>query len=116
MSLEDHTETTRTEHEHAKLTLARLLNGRGYEDRISATELSEHVPVAASTVRDLIVEIRQERGIAVYSKGSGYWHIQDPDELADAVERINDVISTKQQTKRELTAAFNNQRYGGNDE
>jgi len=116
MSLEDHTETTRTEHEHAKLTLARLLKGRAYDDRISATELSEHVPVAASTVRDLVVEVRRERGIAVYSKGSGYWHIQDADELADAVDRINDVIATKQQTKRELTGAFNQQKYGDSNE
>lgn len=111
MSLEDHTKTTRTEHEHAKLTLARMLKGRDYEDRISASDLADHVPVAASTVRDLVKEVRRERGLAVYSKGSGYWHIQDADELDDAVERINDVIETKERTKRELTQGFNAGRY-----
>lgn len=109
--LEDYTETDRTDHERAKLTLARMLSGRDYEHRMSCTELAEHVPVAASTVRDLVKEIRRERGIAVYSRGSGYWHIQDADELADAVERINDVIATKERTKQELTRAFNVERY-----
>lgn len=115
MSLEQHTDSTRSDHERAKLTLARMLSGRSYEDRISATDLAEHVPVAASTVRDLVAEIRRERGLAIYSRGSGYWHIQSADELGDAVERINDVIATKQETKRELTSAFNRQRYGGQE-
>lgn len=111
MSLDDYTETDRTDHEHAKLVLARMLSGRNYDDRISATELSEYVPVAASTVRDLVKEVRRDRGLAVYSKGSGYWHITDADELADAVDRIDDVIETKQATKQELTRAFNRGRY-----
>ena len=111
MSLEQHTSTNRTDHEITKLTLTRLLKGRDYDDRMSATELAEHVPVAASTVRDLVKEVRRERGIAIYSRGSGYWHIQDADELADAVERIDDVIETKQRTKQELTKAFNVEKY-----
>jgi len=78
---------------------------------MSATALAEHVPVSASTVRDLVKEVRRERGIAVYSKGSGYWHIQDADELSDAVGRIDDVIETKQRTKQELTRAFNVEKY-----
>lgn len=110
-ALEQHTITNRSEHEYAKLRLAQLLQGRDYENRISATDLAEHVPVAPSTVRDLVKEVRRERGIAVYSKGSGYWHIQDADELADAVTRIDDVIETKEQTKRELTRAFNMEKY-----
>ena len=111
MSLENFTESDRTDHEMAKLQLAQMLNGRAYEDRVSASDLAEHVPVAASTVRDLVKEIRRERGIAVYSKGSGYWHIQEPDELSDAIEAINDEINTRQETKRQLTKAFNRGRY-----
>jgi glycosyltransferase involved in cell wall biosynthesis len=111
MSLEDYTQTDRTDHERAKLHLAQLLNGRDYDDRLSASALAEHVPVAASTVRDLVKEIRRERGIAVYSKGSGYWHIQDPDELAEAIDAINDEIETRQETKQQLTRAFNRGKY-----
>jgi len=66
-ALEQYTETSRTDHEMAKLTLARLLKGRDYDGRMSATALAEHVPVSASTVRDLVKEVRRERGIAVYA-------------------------------------------------
>lgn len=111
MSLENFTDSDRTDHEMAKLKLAYMLQGRDYENRLSASELAEHVPVAASTVRDLVKEVRRERGIAVYSKGSGYWHIQDPDELSEAIEAINDEINTRQETKRQLTKAFNAGQY-----
>lgn len=107
MSLDDHTDSDRTDHDAAKLQLARMLSGRAYEDRISATDLARHVPVSASTVRDLVGELRREYGIAVYSRGSGYYEIQDADELADVLGQIDDQIETRQETKRHLTAAYN---------
>lgn len=107
MSLEEHTESDRTDHEIAKLELARMLSGRTYEDRISATDLAQHVPVAASTVRDLVGELRADYGIAAYSRGSGYYEIQTADELAEVLGKIDDQIETRQETKRELTAAYN---------
>lgn len=107
MSLENYTESDRTDHEIAKLRLARMLSGRSYEDRISATDLAKHVPVAASTVRDLVGELRTEYDIAAYSRGSGYYEIETADELAEVLGQIDDQIETRQETKRELTAAFN---------
>lgn len=107
MSLEHHTDSDRTDHEIAKLKLARMLDGRPYEDRISATDLATHVPVSASTVRDLVGELRSDYGIAAYSRGSGYYEIQDADELAAVLGKIDEQIETRRQTKRDLTAAYN---------
>jgi len=107
MSLKDYTETDRTDHEIAKIQLARMLHGRTYEHRISAKELAKHVPVSTSTVRDLIGELRREHRIPVYSKGSGYFEIQSPEELQNALDSIDEQIQTKKQTKHELTASFN---------
>jgi len=107
MSLEDYTESDRTEHDAAKLKLARMLSGRRYEDRISAGDLAQHVKPSESTVRSLIRRLRSEYGIAVYSRGSGYYEIQTADELAEVLGKIDDQIETRQATKRELTAAYN---------
>lgn len=107
MSLEDHTISSATDHEIAKMKLARMLKGRHYKDRISAKELAKHVPVSKSTVRDLIGELRREHKVPVYSRGSGYYEIQSADELQDALDLIDEKIQTKKQTKFELTASFN---------
>lgn len=109
MNLENYTDSDRTDHEIAKLKLARMLQGRTYEDRISARDLAKHVPVSVSTVRDLIGELRREHQVPVYSRGSGYFEIQDVDELERALQQIDEQIQTKRQTKHELTASFNRQ-------
>jgi DNA-binding GntR family transcriptional regulator len=111
MTLDDYTDADRTDHEAAKLRLAHDLAGRGYDDRISSTDLAAGLPVSPSTVRDLIAELRRERGLAVYSFGSGYFEVQDADDLERAVGQIEEMIATKQQTKRELLTAFD----GGDD-
>lgn len=112
MTLDDYTDSDRTDHEVAKLRLAHDLAGRGYDDRISSTDLAAGLPVSASTVRDLIADLRRERGLAVYSFGSGYFEIQDADDLDRAVGQIDEMIATKQRTKQELLAAFD----GGSDD
>jgi len=111
-ALEEYTDTDRTDHEVALATLRDELKGRGYEDRISAGDLAEQVPVSRSTVYDLIQELRQEWGMAVYSR-QGYFVIQSPERLDDVIEQINEEISTKQQTKQDLVRNFNRERYNG---
>jgi len=106
--LADYTESDELTHEEAKVRIRNLLHGRDYDDRLSAKALAGRCPgVAASTVRDLVAEVRREYGIAVYSRGSGYWHLQSVGEFEDALGRIDDQIETKRETKRELAAAFN---------
>lgn len=106
--LPHYTESDELTHEQAKAHIRNLLKGRTYDERISARELAERCPgVSESTVRDLVIQVRQEYDVPVYSRGSGYWELQDREELHDAIERINDQIRTKERTMEELAAAFN---------
>jgi len=57
-----------------------------------------------------VAEVRRDYDLAVYSRGSGYWHLTDADEFEDAVKRIDDQIETKERTKRELARAYNRRR------
>jgi len=106
--LADYTESDELTHEEAKVRIRNLLHGRDYDDRLSAQALSGRCPgVAASTVRDLVADVRREHNVAVYSRGPGYWHLQTSDELDDSLGRIDAQTETKRETKRELAAAFN---------
>ena len=110
-NLADYTESDELDHEQAKARIRNVLVGRDYDNRLSARELSERCPgVSTSTVRDLVAEVRRDYNVAIYSRGSGYWHIQDGSELDEAIGRINDQIATKEETKRELAEAFNRSR------
>jgi hypothetical protein len=110
-TLADFTESDALTHEQAKIRIRNTLVGRPYEDRLSAADLAERCPgVSTSTVRDLVADVRREYNVAVYSRGSGYWHLQTSDELDDALGRIDEQIETKRETKRELAAAFNRGR------
>jgi len=110
--LEQYTDTDRTDHEVALATLRDELRGRGYEDRISGKELAEKLPVSRSTTYDLIQELRQEWGMAVYSR-QGYFVIQDPERLDAVIEQIDEQIATMQETKQDLVRNFNRERYNG---
>ena len=110
-TLADYTYSDELDHEQAKARIRNLLVGRDYDDRLSCSDIATRCPgVSASTVRDLVADVRREYNVAVYSRGSGYWHLQSVDELDDALARIDDQIETKRETKRELAAAFNRGR------
>ena len=107
MSLEDHTETDKPDHEVAKSALRRVLISEchGKENAMSGKALAAQTPVSSSTIRDLIGELRRDEGIPVYSLGQGYFVISDADEFRECVERIDKEIKTRQETKRELYEA-----------
>jgi len=107
MSLEDYTESDRSDHELAKAQLKHELSETSRENTRTGKELAEKVPVSVSTVRDLIQEVRQE-GMAVWSEGHGYYLIRDVDELENAIGSINEVINTMKQTQQNLCEAFKN--------
>jgi len=46
-----------------------LVDARGYDNRVSAKNLAEHTTVSASTVRDIVTELRVEFGLPVASLG-----------------------------------------------
>ena len=106
MSLEEYTESDRTDHEIAKDTLRYTLlhDCIGRSNATSGHELAADTPVSSSTIRDLIKELRAE-GIPVVSLGQGYFVINTSDEFSTVIERIDKEIATRQETKRELYAA-----------
>jgi len=99
--------------EQAKLRLAKFLNANanGRDNAVPGTELAEKVPQSYSTVRDMVLELRSERGLAVKGCNDGYYIVHDPDELDRVVGQLNDQIATTERRKRELVQAFNRGRY-----
>jgi len=92
----------------SKRKLERVLQYHDSRDRaISANELAQMVPIKATTVRDCIHELRSEASLPIVACSQGYYLISDPDELERELDRIEDEIQTREETKRELCAAFN---------
>ena len=114
MNTDDHTDADAETNARATVAIRNLLAGRDYDDRLTqsdlATRVNERLPgdaaVSTSTVRSLVRRVRAEYNLAVYSRGSGYYHIQSDDALDDALGRIDEAIATKEETKTELAAAF----------
>jgi len=86
---------------------ALLTQARGYDNRTSAKDLAAQTTVSASTVRDIVTELRVEFGVPVASLGNGYFVISDPDELDRVLQSYRDEIATKRERMREITAAYN---------
>jgi len=112
-NVDHHTDTDASTHEQAKRALAeRLANHhRGRENAVSSRELAESVPVSASTVRDLIAEIRREFNLPIGSS-NGYFVIDDADELARQIDRQKRQAETSMQTAEDMAAAWNRNRRG----
>jgi len=107
-----HAESDEVTVHQAKDQIARLLsNNPGREDAISSRALGEKVGLKATTVRDLIKEIRAEYELPIVSCSRGYYVISSVDELEREIGRIDDEIDTKRETKQELTRAFNVQNH-----
>jgi len=94
---------------------ATLTNHIGYQNRISGRDLADDLNINVSTLRDAIAEVRREYGIPVVSRGSGYYVVDSREKLETELARIDEVIATKRETKRELVAAYN-ERQGVSDE
>ena len=117
--------TTRAEHHAdsseaavrtAKDTIAWILARRDCREwAISSAALADATTVKATTVRDIVKELRGERGLPIVSCSRGYYCLTDEAQLADEIERIDDEIQTRRETKQELVAAFNRRKYGGDE-
>lgn len=88
-----------------------LQHARGYENRVSARELAEFTTIATSTVRDVIIELREEFSVPVANVGSGYFIVETPDELGRVVDYYDGEIQTKKERKRTIVQCFNKNRY-----
>jgi hypothetical protein len=112
--VDQHTTTDATDHELAKQQIAMTLTNqaRGKANAISSTDLAARTPVAASTVRDLIAEVRREFRLPIGS-ANGYFIITDEEEFSRQVERQKRQAETSRQTARDIAAAWN--RGGGGE-
>lgn len=115
------TTTTRSEHHadsdkskvrQAKQRIAWILRRRDNREwAISSKGLADAVGLKATTVRDIIKEIRTEYNVPVIACSDGYYTISDTVELEREIERIQAEINTRKETKTELVQAFNARRY-----
>lgn len=108
----DHADSDEISIEAAKGELYQTLRHKTTrDDAVSSSALAGMVGLKATTVRDLIPELRQEYSLPVVACSKGYYVIQDTDDLARELERIQDEIETRKDTRKELTKAFNQHTY-----
>jgi len=89
----------------------------GRENAISGAALAEHVPVAETTVRDIITELRDDPEGPPISGASnqGYFIIDDADELDEWVEKQKERRATIQERIQANVKAANRRLNGGGD-
>lgn len=94
--------------ESAKTTLAKVLlhDHRGRENAVASQDLAEHVPIKATTVRDLIPEIMAEYRVPI-GTANGYFVIEDREEFTRQVERQLEQAETSRKRAQLISAAFN---------
>lgn len=112
-TLETYTDTDAPTHDRAKRAIADELANyhRGRDESISSTDLSyvtkyAGCAVSASTVRDLIPQIRREFGLPIAS-GKGYYVAETADEAAQFIERQKRQAEQSLRTAREFAAQWN---------
>ena len=80
----------------------------GRENAISGGDLARYVPIAETTVRDVIAELRDDpTGPPIDACADGYYVIETGAELDRYVERVREEIATKRERMRRITAAYN---------
>lgn len=80
----------------------------GRANAISGADLAMFVPVAETTVRDVIAELRDDpQGPPIDSCSDGYFVIETPAELDRYVARETDTIKTKKERMKANVQAFN---------
>jgi DeoR/GlpR family transcriptional regulator of sugar metabolism len=90
---------------------ALVTEARGYDARMSAKDLAARTTVSASTVRDIVAELRTEFGVPVASLG-GYFVIESDEELERVLNAKRQEIETRKRRMREITAAYNRHEVG----
>jgi biotin operon repressor len=111
----EYADSDRDEIEDARRVVRRALldYARGRENAVSGSELAGRVSLKATTVRDLIADLRDDpEGPAIANCTSGYYVITTREELEEWVASVNEEI----QTKRERIAANVESFTGGNNE
>jgi hypothetical protein len=93
---------------------ALLAGHRGRDRAITAAGLASFVPIAETTVRDVIAELRDDPdGPPVGTCGGGYFVIETTDELSDYIEGKKDEIATHRERLQATVKSYNRRANGG---
>lgn len=91
----------------AKRTIAWILRERrGKAAAISSKGLADATGIRATTVRDLIPEIRKEHAVPIASCPGGYYVICSQEDFVEHMNRIEDTIETKRERQSDLARAW----------
>jgi len=94
--------------ERAKTVIINILgNAESKDEAISSKELAEHVGLKPTTVRDLVKEIKQAGIMPIVACSKGYYQIKTVEQLERELDRIQEEIDTREQSKKDLARAFN---------
>lgn len=80
----------------------------GRENATSGKALADRVPIAATTVRDIIAELRDDpQGPPIGQCADGYYVIQSRDELDEWVASVKEEIATKRERLQANVQSYN---------
>ena len=110
-SLDHYTESDLSDHDRAKRIIEDVLTteARGKDNAISSRDLADRTPVSASTVRDLIQELRQAHKLPIGSS-NGYFLIETDAEAERQIERQIEQARRSRQTAQNIAAAWNGRK------
>lgn len=101
----------------ARVRAALERNCVGREAAMHGSALAERVPLKATTVRDIIAELRDDpAGPPIGNCGDGYYILSDSAELHEWVSDVKAEIETKRDRLQANVRAFNRRRHGGDGE
>lgn len=110
--LSQHTDSTGSELAVAKQRLVRpLSNSVGKQNAMSSKELAKICGVKPTTVRDLIIEIREEYQLPIVSCTNGYFVIETDGEFRDVMDRIEREIRTRRDRQKTLCEIWYGRKY-----
>lgn len=110
---EAHATTPTHKVRYSRRTVVRALEAGhvGRENAISGKDLARYVPIAYTTVRDVIAELRDDPlGPPIGQCGSGYYVLESEQELDEWVRGVKEEIATKRERLRANVESFNRRK------
>ena len=111
---EHHADSTTTQVRYSRRVVARALEAGhvGRDNAVHGSELASFVPIAETTVRDVIAELREDADAPpIGNCADGYFVIETQRELDDYAESVKDEIATKRERLKANLRAFNRRYY-----
>jgi hypothetical protein len=111
----DHAASDAETQRNDKETLVNILKDSGPENKYTGEELAQHTTVQATTVRDMIPQLRAEFNLLVFNFGNGYYRIQSDEDYYRAIEAKKEEIENIQTKIDHIVQAYDNALTTGGD-